>query len=69
MIKGNDMALVKMTKEQFLERWQMDALKRIDEKKDRERKAESELNAYITESIARKQHKFHLKARKRRFKR
>lgn len=61
------MALVPMSKEQFIERWQQDAIKRMEEKKERERKAESELYAYISESIAKRQHRYHMKARNRRF--
>ena len=68
MGKGYDMALVKMTKAQFVERWQNDAIKKVNEKKERERKAESELYAYITETIAKKQHNIHMKMRNRRFK-
>lgn len=33
MGKGYDMAFVKMTKAQFVERWQSDAIKKINEKK------------------------------------
>ena len=62
------MALVPMSKEQFIERWQQDAIKRMEEKKERERKAESELYAYIGMNIAKRQHKYHLKSRNRRFK-
>ena len=69
MGKGYDMALVKMTKTQFVERLQTDSIKKITEKKERERKAESELYAYIGESIARKQHKYHIQTRNRGFKR
>lgn len=67
MGKGYDMALVKMTKAQFVERWQTDAIKKITEKKERERKAESDLCAYISETIAKKQHHIHMKMRNRRF--
>ena len=69
MGKGYDMAFVKMTKAQFVERWQSDAIKKINEKKEREHKAESELYAYIGESIARKQHKYHIQTRNRGFRR
>ena len=61
------MALVPMTKEQFVERWQKDALKRIEEKKERERRERDALEGYITEQVTKRMHKYHRKAINRRF--
>lgn len=55
------MALVPMTKEQFLERWKKDAEKREQEKKEAERRKKSVICAYITESISRNQHRYYRK--------
>ena len=55
------MALVPMTKEQFLARWKSDAEKKKLEKKEAERKQNRVIKEYISESISRNKHKYYRK--------
>lgn len=57
------MALVKMSKERFVERMIRDKERQALERKEKERQKQRIINDYTAESIVRFRHKNHLKTR------
>ena len=55
------MALVPMTKEQFLARWKSDAEKKELEKKEAERAQKRIIKDYISERISHSKHRYYRK--------
>lgn len=61
------MALVPMTKEEFLQRWKEDAEKREKEKKDKAKRERQVVQNYIAEIVNKSQHKYHRRVPTSRF--